>query len=82
MDKFKSIVNGKVSKLGLRIHKSRANSMATRQIYAKKELSVAPVSMLSLNEEYVMNEQKPKPLKVMDKTKHPLTCKGTLSNDF
>jgi hypothetical protein len=73
LDKFNSIREGKVSKLGLRIKLSRANSLASRNIYAKKELSVAPVSMLSLGEEYVMNEQQPKPLKVIDVTKHPRT---------
>lgn len=42
--------------------------------------SVAPVSMLALNEEYIMNEQAPKPLKVLDFTKHPLNKDGTMNN--
>jgi hypothetical protein len=42
--------------------------------------AVAPVSMLALNEEYIMNEQKPKPLKVLDFTKHPRNMDGTMNN--
>jgi len=41
--------------------------------------SVAPVSMLALNEEYIMNEQKPKPMKVLNLTKHPKNMDGTMN---
>lgn len=34
--------------------------------------------MLSLNEEYIMNEQKPKGLKKLDLTKHPRNMDGTM----
>lgn len=35
--------------------------------------------MLALNEEYIMNEQKPKPLKVLDLTKHARNMDGTMN---
>jgi hypothetical protein len=56
MDKFKSIREGGVNKIGYRLSNGRANALNGRQIYLDKLPALAPVSMLSLNEEWKMNE--------------------------
>lgn len=70
----------KSEKIGLRISNGRAATMVKRHLPGVSQFpSVAPVSMLALNEEYIMNEQKPKPLKVLDLTKHALNKDGTMN---
>jgi hypothetical protein len=56
MNKFKSIREGGVHKIGYRLSGNRANTMNARQIYLNKLPVIPPVSMLGLHEEYKMNE--------------------------
>ena len=72
MDKMSGMLQDNVSKIGLRLGKSRLDDLTKRQIKASRQLSNPPVSQFSLNEKFVLNEGVVAPLKVrLDTTKTP-----------
>lgn len=63
IDKFKSIRKDPIQKIGLRLSSKRQKELVARQIIASKGVPEIPVSSLSLQEQYIMNENVTKPLK-------------------
>ena len=77
LDKYQSIRKDPIQKIGLRLGSKRMKELVAREIIATKGVSDIPVSALSLQEQYVMNEGVVKPLKTkMDLQQTPV-LKGT-----
>jgi len=78
IDKMKGIREDPISKIGLRLSNMKVKHLHQRQIQATKGAPIPPVSTF-LVEEYVANENAPKPLKGLnpDFTRTPLKKDGT-----
>ena len=74
-DKYRGMLQGKATKVGLRLGQNRLTQMAGRHISASRSLKDLPVSSL-MKEPYIMNENSMKPIKTkLDLSKTPYNPK-------